>query len=99
MNKNVKQVILSITALSFAILITNCNSSTKENNTQTIKPTLDQSELNLGFKLLETNCFSCHGPNASGDNVIAPLIGVIKKQYVTERTSQEELVKKLTQFV
>lgn len=52
-----------------------------------------------GFSLLESNCFSCHSPNASMESRIAPPMIAIKKHYITESTTEADFTKDLVAFL
>lgn len=58
-----------------------------------------EAELSAGFQLLETNCFSCHSPDAGHEQRVAPPMMAIKKHYVKEGTSLEDFTKELTTFI
>ena len=60
---------------------------------------LSKESLSEGFQLVESNCFSCHSPNASIENRIAPPMEAIKKHYITEDVSQEQFVNDLLSFL
>ena len=66
---------------------------------QASSASLDQEQLSAGFRALESSCFSCHSPNATMDNRIAPPMAAIKKHYVDSNTSFEEFRRKLASFV
>ena len=57
------------------------------------------AELSTGFQLLETNCFSCHSPDAGHNSRVAPPMMAIKKHYVQESTSLEEFTNDLVAFI
>ena len=86
--------------LIFSLLINSCWDST---NTKTTSkkdiPKPNQQELSEGFQLLENNCFSCHSPNASIENRVAPPMEAIKKHYIKKNTSLEEFTQDLTTFL
>lgn len=57
------------------------------------------AELSTGFQLLETNCFSCHSPNARQENRVAPPMMAIKKHYAPQGVSREDFTKQLIAFI
>ena len=61
--------------------------------------TINNSELAEGFSLTEKSCFSCHSPNASIGNGIAPPMVAIKKHYIAYNTAQAEFTKELIKFI
>lgn len=69
-----------------------------ENNAKPEKA--DQhTDLAAGFNLIEKNCFSCHSPNASQENRVAPPMVAIKKHYINEHTSLDDFTKDLIRFL
>lgn len=52
-----------------------------------------------GFKLLEENCFSCHSPNKSLNNRVAPPMEAIKRHYITSNTTEEDFTSDLIAFL
>ena len=91
MNKLIISIVLLTTIFS-------CNQTEKKAKVIDIK-TMNNSELAEGFSLTEKSCFSCHSPNASIDNGIAPHMAAIKKHYITSNTTQTEFTKELIKFI
>lgn len=60
---------------------------------------LDQQKLASGFHALQTSCFSCHSPDASLENRIAPPMAAIKSNYITESSTYEDFRDCLIDFV
>lgn len=58
-----------------------------------------KASISNGFLLLEQNCFSCHSPDASSEEVIAPTLASIKKHYVSKNISEEEFTKSFIAFM
>jgi nitrate reductase cytochrome c-type subunit len=75
----------------------NTNSSEKVSEIETEKPS--QEELNEGLKLAENNCFSCHSPNASMENRLAPPMIAVKKHYIDENISFEDFKTEFMSFL
>lgn len=75
----------------------NSNSSEKVSEIETKKPS--QEELNEGLKLAENNCFSCHSPNASMENRLAPPMIAVKKHYIDENISFEDFKTEFMSFI
>lgn len=63
--------------------------SIEENNTLQIE----------GKKLMENKCYVCHSPTASHDDRIAPPMIAIKKHYISSKTTKEEFVQEIQNFV
>ncbi len=97
--KNASLIILFILLFSFI----SCSDLKKgkkkilieENNSETI----NTNPISHGFKLLESNCFSCHSANSSVETGIAPSIKTVKLAYLENGVSQKEFVKSLTNVV
>jgi len=60
---------------------------------------VSDSELAEGFALLESNCLTCHSPQAGTNERLAPPMAMMKMHYVNEQTSFEEFSTALTEFV
>ncbi|MCZ4318657.1 c-type cytochrome [Aequorivita viscosa] len=45
-----------------------------------------------GKKLMENNCYSCHNPKTSEEQMMAPPMVAIKMHYISEDTSKEDFV-------
>ncbi|MEZ5556558.1 DUF3365 domain-containing protein [Haliea sp.] len=60
---------------------------------------LDQARLTAGFQALESACFSCHSPDASAGNRVAPPMAAIKKHYIQPGTSYKAFRDRLVSFV
>lgn len=85
-----------------AAFVSSCNQTETAQKDQTAaleNQAMDKSIVAEGFKLLETNCFSCHSPNASMDNRLAPPMEAIKKHYINDNTSLEDFTRDLTTFL
>ncbi len=88
-------LIISIVLLT---TIFSCNQTEKKAKVLDVK-IVNNSELAEGFSLTEKSCFSCHSPNTSIDNGIAPHMAAIKKHYITSSTTQTEFTKELIKFI
>ncbi len=51
-----------------------------------------------GKKLMENNCYACHNPKASEENIIAPPFVAVKMHYISEDTSKEDFVKAMIEW-
>ncbi|HRE59262.1 MAG TPA: DUF3365 domain-containing protein [Candidatus Kapabacteria bacterium] len=85
--------------LTFISLIYSLNHLNHDKTPENIKQTINNDKVREGFVLLEQTCFSCHSPNASMDNNIAPTIAAIKTSYMTQNPSLEEFTNDLTTFL
>ncbi len=81
-------------------IITSCSETGKKQSVSKTESTeLDSHKMSEGFNLLQNTCFSCHSPNASIDNRIAPPMIAIKKHYISENTAFEQFKKDFTTFL
>lgn len=87
----------------FAFIITNScqNSDPNKVQGQDLKKADAPNEATLaeGFRLLETNCFSCHSTDATMETRVAPPMMAIKRHYVTEGKDLETFTSELIDFV
>ena len=74
---------------------TNENSSLN-NDTVQIDDNIDTENYS---KLMINNCYSCHNPNAIGQNKIAPTLAQIKEKYKDTYTNKNEFITAMTDFV
>lgn len=87
--------------LFITVFCVSCQSNKKEDfkplETNTIQT--DTSE-HQGKKLMETNCYLCHSPNASeNEGRVAPPMIAVKSRYLMDYKSKEEFVKAIVNFV
>lgn len=52
-----------------------------------------------GKKLLQTNCYVCHSPEATEDSRIAPPMIAIKKHYINDDTTKEAFIKSMQNWI
>lgn len=52
-----------------------------------------------GFRVLESTCFSCHSPDATQENRVAPPMIAIKQHYLTGGTTKEDFTEALLAFM
>lgn len=81
-----------------SISINSCNNSVKTGEVSEVNEP-SQQELAEGFQLIENNCFTCHSPNASIKNRVAPSMIAVKKHYMNEGISQEQFAKDIMAFL
>lgn len=62
-------------------------------------PEIDAKVLAEGFQLLETNCFSCHSPNASIENRMAPPMEAVKRHYLKDGMTEAQFSKDFIAFL
>ena len=87
-------IILSISLLT---LILSCYQKQQSTPSTTIEP-LDTLALAQGFQLAQASCFTCHSPDASFDNRVAPPMQAIKVHYNAEDLSFAQFHKDLSNF-
>lgn len=51
-----------------------------------------------GKLLMENNCYACHSPKASEDNMAAPPMIAVKMHYISEDTSKEDFVNNMVNW-
>lgn len=94
---------ISVLVIGVVIALVSCNVKNTENKSSKTKEQIKEmgadNELSKGFQILESNCFSCHSPNASIENKVAPSMIAIKKHYITEEVTKEDFIKALIEFI
>lgn len=73
------------------------NTSTK--GTTSKLSAAQKSEIAEGFTLYENYCISCHSPNASMENRLAPPMIAVKRHYLKEGMPYEEFAQSLFAFL
>ncbi|MCB9257486.1 MAG: DUF3365 domain-containing protein [Chitinophagales bacterium] len=87
----------SIFSLFFSLIILfACN--TASNESEQVSKEL-RADLSKGFQLAESYCFTCHSPDASIDNRIAPPMIAIKKHYINAESTEESFTADIIRFV
>ena len=75
------------------IVFMSCNSKNKDSVSYGAKSSNKEAAFeHPGKKLMETNCYVCHGPTASQDDRIGPPMIAIKKHYINDETTKEDFV-------
>lgn len=90
------QRLFLVFSFAMTLLLSNCGADKKES-----APTLsvkDKADISLGFQLLESNCFSCHSPDADFNNRVAPPMIAIKKHYIDSDVTLEQFTSELLAF-
>lgn len=107
----IKKTVTKINTMKSSIMYTlilltftlyNCSTPNKEERkvkNEKEKSIPSQEELKEGKLLAENNCYSCHSPNASMGNRLAPPMIAIKKHYINENTSSEVFKKDVISFI
>jgi len=96
----IQKIIIGLSVLS--TITYSCSSN--ENNEQ-LKSTRVENEVvtqkneSVIAGLLVNNCYSCHSPNATHDNRIAPPMSHVKEHYIGSYKTKEEFVKAMTSYV
>lgn len=94
-----KQLILFILVLAFV----SCKNGKKSEN-EVVQPTPDteiaaKGKSHPGKKIMETECYICHNPQASQKSMIAPPMIAIKRHYIGENTTKEQFTEDLIRWV
>lgn len=94
------RALLFLLALTLVFSCKEKTSKTEEVMDQSIE-IAEQSEpmAHAGEKLLATYCYTCHSPEASEDNMLAPPMIAIKNHYIGEDTNKEEFVANLLEWM
>lgn len=88
------QSILAFALFVLVFLLHNCQGEAEQKNIPA-----DEAKLALGFQLIESNCFSCHSPDARMQQRVAPPMVAIKRHYIDESVSEAFFAEELTRFV
>lgn len=90
-------------AFLITLLLTACNNNDHiKYSASTKNMELSQNELSQehpGKKLMENNCYACHSPKASEENMIAPPMVAVKVHYISDETTKEEFVNEMLAWV
>lgn len=82
------------------IVFMSCNSKNKDLVSYGAKSSNNESTSeHPGKKLMETNCYVCHGPTASHDARIGPPMIAIKKHYINSDTSKKEFIEAMQAWI
>jgi cytochrome c553 len=89
--------------LVLAFLLLNCKDG-KKSEYKTAESTTENElaeavQSHPGKKIMETECYICHDPNASQESMIAPPLVAVKKYYIGENTTKDQFTKDLIQWV
>lgn len=82
-----------------AMLTVSCSNSQKENAEKQDTIPANEQVMAEAFQALESNCFTCHSPNATIDNRIAPPMEAVKRHYITEGVSEETFTQEMIAFL
>lgn len=93
-----KKHVFAAAIFGLAIAALGCHSD-KTETAETASAPISAAELAQGFQLLESNCFSCHSPNATLDNRIAPPMVGVKTHYLGDGVSRERFVADMLAFL
>ena len=93
----IKKLII-LHSLIACLILSSCTNQKEEKSPDNNSVNVGQ-DLAKGFQLLEQNCFSCHSPNAFGENKVAPTIAAVKNQYAKGSASEKEFTEQLINFM
>lgn len=90
-----------ISILFLVFLLISCNSNRHEY--LALKESSEYSEMAVlqehpGKMLMENNCYICHSPNTSKEDMIAPPMIAIKMHYISEDTSKEDFISDMVEW-
>ena len=81
-------------------LITSCNQTKKGEYAATNEATItSNNQEHPGKKLMETNCYLCHSPNATMEDRIGPPMIAIKKHYISDNITKEEFIADIQKWI
>ena len=83
------------TLLIIVMLSTSCSSAASDSSAVA----LNADELIEARALFQTHCYACHTPDGSHEDRVAPPMVAIKKHYLSENTSQAQVVADISNFV
>ena len=91
-----------LSTLFLVFLFVSCNTNNR-NEYLAIAETSGNSEMDIiqehpGKKLMENNCYICHSPKASEEDMVAPPMIAIKMHYISEDTSKEDFVSDMVEW-
>lgn len=87
------KITATILALFGLIFLVQCqNQKSEESNPQ-------EELMAQGNNLLETNCYSCHSPEAGHKSRIAPPMAAIKKHYIKDTEGEKEFSEAIIAFM
>lgn len=88
---------ITVTSVFFLLLTIGCSDSKKE------EPSIEENKVSNqmahGFKLLESNCFSCHSANSSQESGVAPSMKKVKLAYLENNITLEQFSNSLINAV
>ncbi|NNK88065.1 MAG: c-type cytochrome [Flavobacteriaceae bacterium] len=74
------------------LLLPGCQRSERLTLIDSHDKSIQQKNDHPGKELMEAHCFSCHGPDASHDDRIAPPMFAVKQHYLRNGLSKEEFI-------
>lgn len=89
-----KRILLLSTIFTFILGFSNC-----QRTAESEEVSLDEEQLALGFQLIESNCFTCHSPDAGMQQRVAPPMVAVKRHYVDAELSEADFAEAMKQFV
>ncbi|AFL79734.1 hypothetical protein Aeqsu_0211 [Aequorivita sublithincola DSM 14238] len=91
-----------LATLFFIILLAACNNQ-NHSSYLTITEKNESVEFKLsqehpGKKLMENNCYACHNPKSTEEEMMAPPMIAVKMNYISEDTSKEDFVAEIIEW-
>ncbi len=76
-------------------------SQTKETSYNPISDEINYDDLSLksGKTIVQTVCITCHDPKKSKTDRIAPPLELVKRNYLTQSSNEDEFIQMITAFI
>ena len=88
-----------LTLLIVFAFIFSCKDSSRPSYSNKKIDSSAKTQTHAGKKLMETNCYVCHGPTAGEDNRIAPPMIAIKRRYSMSNTTKEAFINSMQNWI
>ena len=92
-----------VASLFSIVLFTACNFNTRADYSamaeNTDYPAISILQEHPGKKLMENNCYVCHGPKSSEETIMGPPMIALKTRYISKTTSKEEFIEAMVEWI
>ena len=87
---NMKKGLAFLTLTGIIFLFSYCTRDQKS---------ISDEKMSEAFALMETNCFTCHSPDASEESRLAPPMEAVKRHYMEEEPTKEQFITTFVAFL